>query len=244
MEAVTRKLRSGSHRTHWRIGKWLEYGAPELYGQFVVGLLRASRSELVLDDGAGNGRFALQLASLGCEVVALDVSLTLLGSARERIAGHNRVHIIVADMTRLPFASEAFDKVICVHNLWYVADYKNAVQEMRRVLRPGGVFVMDHLNLLDPRTLFLLPYVLLRTMVLGGPVDVGRTISALLASLEHTTVHVYSVVTNDPLRIADGPKALARRFVFKCTVISSRKVQQRYGDVGAIREDCNLGLGT
>ena len=218
MEAVVRKLRSGSHRTHLRIGKWLEYGAPELYGQFVVGLLRASRNELVLDDGAGNGRFALQLASLGCEVVALDVSLTLLRSARERIAGHNRVHVIVADMTRLPFASKTFDKVICVHNLWYVADYKKAVQEMRRVLRPGGVFVMDHLNLLDPRTLLLLPYVLVRAMVLGGPVDVGRAISALLAPLKGTKIHIYSVLTSDPLRVAEGPSALARRFVFKCTV--------------------------
>src|SRR3972149_10496442 len=115
---------------HSRLERWLNYEAPtQPYDLFVLDLLHPNPNEVVLDDGAGNARFALRLASIGCEVIAVDLNLKMLERARESCARRKavRVHIVLGDMVNLPLRNGSLDNVICVHNLWYVRDYKKAV---------------------------------------------------------------------------------------------------------------------
>jgi ubiquinone/menaquinone biosynthesis C-methylase UbiE len=57
---------------------------------------------------------------------------------------------VTADMTTLPFADRSFDKSVSVAALEFIADEKQAVAELFRVTRPGGVVVVATLNSLSP----------------------------------------------------------------------------------------------
>lgn len=54
------------------------------------------------------------------------------------------MRLVMADMTTLPFAGASFDVVIAVHVFHLVDGWQEAVQEVRRVLRPGGVLLQCH----------------------------------------------------------------------------------------------------
>ncbi len=93
---------------------------------------------LVLDLGCGNGRHAAVLAEEGHRVVGLDASGRLLGIARHRVAG---VTFVQGDLCRLPFLRARFAAAMAVasiHHLPSDAERTMAVQEIARVLRPGG----------------------------------------------------------------------------------------------------------
>jgi ubiquinone/menaquinone biosynthesis C-methylase UbiE len=85
-----------------------------------------------LEVGVGTGRFG---GSLGVEV-GIDPSLRSLVLARQRL------HVIGAIGEALPFGAQSFGGVLCVLTLCFVRDPRQALIEMRRVLRPGGGLVL------------------------------------------------------------------------------------------------------
>ncbi len=101
-----------------------------------------------LDIGCGAGRNAVPLASLGWNVVGVDLSRPMLdaaaGRARaERPAGS--LNLVMAPMEHLPLGSDSVDLVIA-HGIWNLArsaaQFRGAVREAARVARPGaGLFV-------------------------------------------------------------------------------------------------------
>jgi len=92
----------------------------------------------ILDVGCAAGHYAAELLSRGAEVVGIDGSATLLGHARERLAG--RAELRLHDLERpLDFLDDAsFDGSVCALTLHHVADRAQLLGELRRVLRPGG----------------------------------------------------------------------------------------------------------
>jgi SAM-dependent methyltransferase len=50
---------------------------------------------------------------------------------------------VAADIEVLPFEDDSFDAILCIHVLEHVADDRNAMRELRRVLRPGGWAVIQ-----------------------------------------------------------------------------------------------------
>lgn len=88
----------------------------------------------ILDVGCGKGRLAVHLRDEGAEVVGLDPSAAMLGRAK----GLDRVR---ATARRLPFAWGTFDATIAVESLAHVPaeGLDSVLDEMARVLRPGGV---------------------------------------------------------------------------------------------------------
>jgi 2-polyprenyl-6-hydroxyphenyl methylase/3-demethylubiquinone-9 3-methyltransferase len=93
----------------------------------------------ILDLGCGKGRFARVLAARGARVVGLDVSAAMLVAARE--AG---VDCVRGSARRLPFASSNFDGAIAVEVFEHMEPraIDRACDEVRRVLQPGGTFVV------------------------------------------------------------------------------------------------------
>jgi SAM-dependent methyltransferase len=89
-----------------------------------------------LDLGCGDG--ARTLANLPPASVGLDVSRRQCELARD--AGHA---VVQGEMTRLPFAADAFDAVTAYHAVFHVprADHGAVYREVARVLRPGGAFL-------------------------------------------------------------------------------------------------------
>ena len=105
--------------------------------------------DLVLDAGAGFGRHAFELARLGADVVALDYNSGEVVATRGtfgamveagEIEEKRYVGALQGDATRLPFADDSFDRVITSEVLEHIQDDVAAIDELVRVLRPGGTF--------------------------------------------------------------------------------------------------------
>ena len=104
--------------------------------------------ELVLDLGCGFGRHAYEVIRRGGRVVACDMSLPELHEVQRTYAAMRRsdeirpdmeASAVAGDATRLPFAENSFDRIIASEVLEHVPDDQGALDELRRVLRPGGV---------------------------------------------------------------------------------------------------------
>ncbi len=97
----------------------------------------------VLEIGCGTGHTACYIAQrYRCQVTAVDVSPAMISQARQAVQARrlgNHVKCEVADIAALPFKDASFDYVICQAVLMFV-DQARALQQMRRVLRPSGVF--------------------------------------------------------------------------------------------------------
>jgi SAM-dependent methyltransferase len=108
-------------------------------------LARMCRPGPLLDLGCGTGRMLDPLATAGFAPVGLDCSANMLALARR---GHPRADLVRAEAGQgIPFAEAAFRTVICLHAvLSHVIDQAQRrvlVNEARRVLQPGGVFVLE-----------------------------------------------------------------------------------------------------
>jgi len=96
--------------------------------------------ERVLDVGCGTGHLARAVAerSMPGEVRAIDLAAVYVDHARR----HNRdprVTFDVADACAMPFADHSFDRVLSLLVLHFVPQAAQAIAEMRRVTRPGGI---------------------------------------------------------------------------------------------------------
>jgi SAM-dependent methyltransferase len=105
---------------------------------------RATRGGLHLECAAGVGSLSLALAWDGLTVVAADSSIRSLAHLLERSragAGTGTVLPVVADITRLPFATGTFASVTSAETLEHIDDHRGAARELGRVLGPGGWLV-------------------------------------------------------------------------------------------------------
>lgn len=105
---------------------------------------RALAPDRVLDLATGGGHTALALASFARHVTACDVTEPMLGAARGLLRARGAAATFVAgDVEALPFRDGAFDVVTCRIAAHHFADVAAAVREVRRVLRPGGSFLLQ-----------------------------------------------------------------------------------------------------
>ena len=105
-----------------------------------MALKRRSRGARPRDIGCGEGRVARDLKALGHNVVAVDVSPTMVAFAK---AADPSMKVLVADAARLPFDDGAADLAIAFMSLQDVDDMPGAIQEAGRVLERGGTFCLS-----------------------------------------------------------------------------------------------------
>jgi SAM-dependent methyltransferase len=146
----------------WR-GQVAQTWDPKAYGQngaFVHGLaggalewLAAQPGEYILDLGCGDGQLTQRIAAAGARVAGVDASPEMVAAARARG--------IAADEGRaeaLPYPDQAFDAVFSNAALHWVHGQDAMMEQVRRVLKPGGRFVAEmggHGNIAAIRVAFM-----------------------------------------------------------------------------------------
>jgi len=125
-------------------GWWQEYfteGADPEYEEQILPLadVHLAGFRRVLDVGCGEGQMARRVAALGAEVVGVDGSWAQIAEARRRGGGPTYLR---GTATALPVASGSVDAVTACLVLEHVEPFEPAIDEIARVLVPGGCFVL------------------------------------------------------------------------------------------------------
>lgn len=94
-------------------------------------------TEWVLDLGCGYGAYLPELTTRARVVVGTDLSFGML-----REAADAPVPLANADVVALPFGSAVFDVALAAHMLYHVPDVAGGINELRRVVRPGGAVMV------------------------------------------------------------------------------------------------------
>ena len=118
-----------------------------LLAEPLLAQLGESDDHLILDVATGTGRLPLSLTShfsYGGRVVGLDRSGRMLKQAHLRSEANRRAAWLRGDAEALPFAAELFDGVTCLEAIEFFPHPRAAVEEMTRVLRPGGILLVSN----------------------------------------------------------------------------------------------------
>jgi demethylmenaquinone methyltransferase/2-methoxy-6-polyprenyl-1,4-benzoquinol methylase len=121
------------------ITRVLSYGLDRRWKRRLIDLAAPEAGRRALDLATGTGDLAYLLHGRSVRAVGLDVTPRMIELARSRVpAGSPAPAFLVGDMTALPFASASFDLVTTGYGLRNVPDMQGALDEMIRVLKPGG----------------------------------------------------------------------------------------------------------
>ena len=107
-------------------------------------LLGPRPDDLVLDFAAGTCWASELLCRIGVRTVSIDLSLEMMRRGRTRLASdqrlvfRNQAWFVTARGQSLPFADGVFDGVLCMNALHHLPSYAAALEEIHRVLKPGG----------------------------------------------------------------------------------------------------------
>jgi demethylmenaquinone methyltransferase / 2-methoxy-6-polyprenyl-1,4-benzoquinol methylase len=132
--------------TYDRYAKLLSFGQDPRWRSFLVSRIPASATR-VLDVASGTAAVAIELARRvpAREVIGLDQSVEMLDAGRARVAAAGlggRIDLREGRAESLPFGDAEFDALTFTYLLRYVDDPAAALQELARVVRPGGTVAM------------------------------------------------------------------------------------------------------
>jgi demethylmenaquinone methyltransferase / 2-methoxy-6-polyprenyl-1,4-benzoquinol methylase len=121
----------------------LSYGQDRRWKKRLVRHAASIAGARALDLATGTGDIAFALAGRGAHVVGLDITPRMIELARAKANGARGfpaggIRFLVGDMMALPFANHAFDVVTTGYGLRNVPDLTLAIDEIHRVLKPGG----------------------------------------------------------------------------------------------------------
>lgn len=150
MPATTSDTTTARLRGYWdkhapRYDRQMQFFDRKLFGDTRTWICSQATGE-TLEVGIGTG-LNLGLYPAGVRLTGLDFSPAMLDLARDRARQLGRtVELQEGDAQALAFPDNSFDTVVCTFSLCSVPDDRQAVAEMRRVLRPGGrLLLADHI---------------------------------------------------------------------------------------------------
>jgi SAM-dependent methyltransferase/glycosyltransferase involved in cell wall biosynthesis len=100
-----------------------------------------------LDAGCGSGYFARLLGARGMQVTGVDASAPMIAAATKLASESNLSQSlrfeVVPDLVRLPFADNSFAGCLCLSVLEYLDEPYEALDELARVVEPGGLLILS-----------------------------------------------------------------------------------------------------
>jgi ubiquinone/menaquinone biosynthesis C-methylase UbiE len=110
--------------------------------------LLPKNGHLLLELGAGAGRNTPRYLGFD-RIVLLDYSRTQLEQAQQRLGNSDKYIYVAADVYRLPFVAGLFDAATMIRVLHHMADAPKALDQVRQVLGPNGIFILEYANKLN-----------------------------------------------------------------------------------------------
>ena len=117
---------------------FLSFGRDRAWKRRLVREARLTAADVVVDLACGTGDIAYEAASTSPRVIGLDITTRMIELAARKRAGASPPRFLVGDMMALPFAAASADAVTTGYGLRNVPDLGGAVDEIARVLKPGG----------------------------------------------------------------------------------------------------------
>jgi len=132
-----------SYRTDFWEGQGREY--EHLAERIALRKLLPPAGARLMEIGAGFGRL-VDLYDGYQQVVLLDYSKSMLRQAQDHLGRGGKYIYVAADLYAMPFVDSLFDTTVTVRVLHHVQNIPAAFQEIQRVLKPGGVYVLEYAN--------------------------------------------------------------------------------------------------
>jgi len=155
MEFIRKRVNLMAQHERWQLSgngseAYERYLVPALFTPWAIDLLARvapQPRERVLDVACGTGivaRLAAQQVGVSGRVTGVDLNPDMLIEARAQSAKLGAtVAWVEGDAQALPFGEAAFNVVLCQQSMQFFSDQTRAVQEMKRVLTPGGRFALN-----------------------------------------------------------------------------------------------------
>lgn len=125
------------------MGEQGDWAREHVLDPVMLGRVGKARFERALDVGCGEGRFCRMLKAAGVNATGIDPTRQLLETAKRRDpSGDYRP----GRAEQLEFDAASFDLVVSYLTLVDIADFRTAVGEMTRVLKPGGTLLIANLS--------------------------------------------------------------------------------------------------
>ena len=116
----------------------------KIFKQALEPLLNSENPIKLLDAGCGDGINLLELDRILYEhnpknlIMGMDLNPVRVARAKNRASGP----VLQGSLTNLPFAEEEFDAVLCSHVIEHIPNPELAIDEIVRILKPGGVAIV------------------------------------------------------------------------------------------------------
>ena len=125
-----------------RYARLLSLGQDPRWRRFLVSRLQVGPEDVVLDVATGTAAVALELVRrTGCSVIGVDQSPEMLAEGRHRLLrarAADRISLLEASASRLPFKDGSFDGLSAAYLLRYLDELPTGLRELARVLRAGA----------------------------------------------------------------------------------------------------------
>ncbi len=157
MKQTTTQIKSGYEQWHLQRAETEDseatLNAP--WNQFIRNFIGPIQGKKILEIACGRGQLSAYLAGQGAEVIAADFSMNALHVLKQE--GRDRqLQVVNADATRLGFRNNSFDFVVSCETIEHVLAPWDALEEYRRILRPGGKLLLTFPSYLNSYGLYRL----------------------------------------------------------------------------------------
>ena len=129
------------------LNRVITFGIDVKWRKQVVAIIKSGNPKKILDIATGTGDLAIMESQAipEAKIVGLDISAGMLNVGKEKIKTlglENNIEMVLGDSEKIPYEDNFFDAITVSYGVRNFENLNKGLQEIRRVLKPGGIFVV------------------------------------------------------------------------------------------------------